>query len=139
MKETESVERGQKRKEFIRFCIVGVVATLIQYAVYYLVQLMSDSSLWLNLSYTVGYVVSLVCNFFMTTYFTFRSRVSLKNVAGFGGSHLVNYLIHMVLFNTFISIGIDKVIAPWFVFAVAVPVNFTLLHFVYKNKRSKEN
>ena len=65
MKETESGERGQKRKEFIRFCIVGVVATLIQYAVYYLVQLMSDSSLWLNLSYTVGYVVSLVCNFFI--------------------------------------------------------------------------
>ena len=85
MKETESVERGQKRKEFIRFCIVGVVATLIQYGVYYLIQLMSDSSLWLNLSYTVGYVVSLVCNFFMTTYFIGGSVGTF--CAGIGWAH----------------------------------------------------
>ena len=123
-----------KKQEFARFCIVGVIAAGIHYLVYYLLQFLSGGSLWLSISYTIGYVVSLVCNFFMTTYFTFRSRVSLKNVAGFGGSHLVNYLIHMVLFNAFISIGIDKVIAPWFVFAVAVPVNFTLLHFVYRKR-----
>ena len=137
MKETESGERGQKRKEFIRFCIVGVVATLIQYAVYYLVQLMSDSSLWLNLSYTVGYLVSLVCNFFMTTYFTFRSKVSVGKAAGFSFSHIVNYTLHIVLFNLFISMNIHRLIAPILVLMIAVPTNFTILHFVYRKKKDK--
>ena len=53
----------------------------------------------LNIAYTIGYVTSFICNFFLTSYFTFRSNPSLKRALGFGGSHLVNYLIHMGLFK----------------------------------------
>lgn len=126
---------NDKVQEFVRFCIVGVIAAAIHYGVYWLIQQAAEGSFWLSMAYSVGYVVSLVCNFFMTTYFTFRSKVSVGKAAGFGGSHIINYTLHMVLFNLFITLGIDRLIAPILVLMIAVPTNFTILHFVYRNKK----
>ena len=64
--------KDKKVQQFLRFCCVGTVAAGIHYGVYVVVQLIATSGFWLNMAYTVGYVVSLVCNFFMTTYITFR-------------------------------------------------------------------
>ena len=128
-------KKNGKLQEFIRFCIVGVIAAGIHYLVYYLLQLISGGGVWLSIAYTIGYIVSLICNFFLTTYFTFRSKVSVKRAAGFSFSHIVNYTLHMVLFNLFISLNIDRLIAPILVLLIAVPTNFTILHFVYRNKK----
>lgn len=130
--------KNEKLQEFVRFCIVGVIASAIQYLVYYLLQLIDGGQLWLSIAYTIGYVVSLVCNFFMTTYFTFRSKVSVGKTAGFGFSHIINYTLHMVLLNLFLSLGIHRLIAPILVLMIAVPTNFTILHFVYHKKKEKE-
>lgn len=130
--------KNEKLQEFARFCIVGVIASGIQYLVYYLLQLIDGGQLWLSIAYTIGYVVSLVCNFFMTTYFTFRSKVSVGKTAGFGFSHIINYTLHMVLLNLFLSLGIHRLIAPILVLMIAVPTNFTILHFVYHKKKEKE-
>jgi len=124
--------------EFIRFCIVGTLAATIHYGIYFLLQLFFTSTLWLSIDYTIGYVVSLVCNYFMTTYFTFKSNVSVKHTAGFGFSHVVNYTLHIALFNLFIGIGIDQRIAPILVLLVAVPTNFTILHFVFRKKKERD-
>ena len=124
-----------KLREFIRFCIVGIIAAGIHYLVYFFLQLIDDRSVWLSISYTIGYIVSLVCNFFLTTYFTFHSKISVKKAAGFSFSHIVNYTLHIVLFNLFISFGIDRLIAPILVLFIAVPTNFTILHFVYRKKK----
>ena len=128
-------EENNKLREFVRFCIVGVIAAGIHYLVYFLLQLRDGGSVWLSIAYTIGYIVSLVCNFFLTTYFTFRSKVSVKKAAGFSFSHIVNYTLHMVLFNLFISLGINRLIAPILVLMIAVPTNFTILHFVYRKKK----
>ena len=82
-------------------------------------------------------MISLVCNFFLTAYLTFHSAPSIKKVIGFGGSHLVNYLIHMFLFNFFLYIGISRILAPILVLAVAVPINFLLLRWVFKHKKKE--
>ena len=128
-------EENNKLREFVRFCIVGVIAAGIHYLVYFLLQLIDGGSVWLSIAYPIGYIVSLVCNFFLTTYFTFRSKVSVKKAAGFSFSHIVNYTLHMVLFNLFISLGINRLIAPILVLMIAVPTNFTILHFVYRKKK----
>lgn len=124
----------EKLMQFVRFCIVGTVAAAIHYAVYYLLQLVTEGGLWLTVDYTAGYLVSLVCNFFMTTYFTFRSRPSAGKVAGFGFSHVVNYTLHIVLFNLFMALGVHRLVAPVLVLMVAVPTNFLILRFVYRKK-----
>ena len=56
--------------EIIRFGIVGVIATGIQYGIYYLLL----GHLNETAANTVGYLVSFVCNFIMTTYFTGKTQ-----------------------------------------------------------------
>lgn len=135
MDTVKKITKDYRFGEFMRFCIVGVVASAIQYGVYFLLQIFLSSPLWLSIDYTIGYVVSLVCNYFMTTFFTFKSNVSIKHTAGFGLSHIVNYTLHIVLFNLFLTAGIDQRIAPILVLLVAVPINFIILHFVFRKKK----
>ena len=121
-------------KKFVRFCIVGVIATAIHYAIYYALQTLGNSQVWLTAAYTIGYGLSMVCNFFLTTWFTFRSKVSIGKLAGFGGSHAINYSLQIVLFNAFISLGVNHVVVPFMVYAIAVPTNFMILRLVYKRR-----
>lgn len=128
--ETRFPEHKEKIYEFLRFCIVGTLAAGIHYGIYYVLQKYID----VNIAYTAGYTVSLICNFFLTSYITFRSAPSTGKAAGFGLSHLINYLLHMGLFNAFLWMGVSRLIAPILVLMVAVPTNFVLLRWVFKHK-----
>lgn len=123
------------RQQILRFVIVGVIATAIQYAVYFLIQLAVSGYWGLNLGMTVGYIVSVVCNFYLTTYFTFRSKASVKKAAGFGMSHAINYTLQIVFVNLFSLLGAGRLVAPVLAMGCAMPVNFTILHFVYRKKK----
>lgn len=117
--------------ELLRFLLVGVFATALHYGIYFLLM----QFIPVGVAYTAGYVISFLANFYLTAYFTFRRRPSWKNAAGFGGAHLVNYLLHMVLLAAFLKIGCSKSLAPLPVFAIAIPVNFLLVRFVFKGKK----
>ncbi|MDR1004575.1 MAG: GtrA family protein [Prevotellaceae bacterium] len=116
--------------EFIRFVLVGVTATAVHYGIYLGIQ----SFLPVNVAYTIGYAVSFVLNFYLTAFFTFRRAPSWRRGMGFGGAHLVNYLLHLVLLNLFLWLGINRQLAPLPVYAIAIPVNFLLVRFVFKRK-----
>lgn len=120
-----------KFREFVRFAIVGLVATGIHYGIYYLLNLFIN----VNVAYTIGYVVSWLANLYLTAHFTFKSTLSFKRGAGFAASHLVNYLLHMLFLNLFLAIGVSEEIAPLFVFALVIPINFMLVRFVFKSKQ----
>jgi len=109
--------------EIVRFGIVGVAATAIHYAVYYALLSLTSH----NVAYTVGYVVSFLCNYVLSSLFTFRVTISAGRLAAFGVSHLLNYLIQMGLLNLFVWTGVSPVVAPLPVFAIAVPVNYLLV------------
>lgn len=116
--------------EFIRFALVGILATALHYGLYYLLQTLIN----VNIAYATGYLLSFIVNFYLTAYFTFGTRPSWKNAVGFSGAHLVNFLIHMLLLNLFLWAGISQTWAPLPVFAIAIPVNFILIRFVFKHK-----
>lgn len=118
-------------KEFVRFGLVGVTVTALHYGIYYLLQ----SFINVNIAYTIGYIISFAVNFYLTSYFTFGTVPSWKKLAGMGGAHLVNYLLHIILLNVFLYLGISKTWAPVPVFAIAIPVNFLLVRFVFKHKK----
>ena len=118
-------------KEFIRFGVVGVLATALHYGIYYFLQ----SFINVNVAYTTGYVISFIVNFYLTSYFTFGTTPSWKKLVGMGGAHLVNYLLHIILLNVFLYLGVPKAWAPVPVFAIAIPVNFLFVRFVFKHKK----
>jgi predicted histidine transporter YuiF (NhaC family) len=47
-------------------------------------------------------------------------------------SHGVNYVLHMILLNIFLRIGIPSSFAPIPVYCIAVPVNFLLVRTVFR-------
>ncbi|MGM9838225.1 MAG: GtrA family protein [Paludibacteraceae bacterium] len=110
-------------REMIRFGIVGVVATVIHYGVYLLLNMW----LWTWLAYTIGYVLSFCVNYLLTNYFTFRTKPNVKNGAGFALSHIINYTLHILLLELFLRLGISDAWAPIPVYAIVIPVNFLIL------------
>jgi putative flippase GtrA len=115
--------------EIIRFGLVGTTAAAIHYGTYWLLQHYID----VNIAYTVGYVVSFMVNYYLSAHFTFRQKTSARNGLGFIGAHLTNYFMHIVLFNAFLWVGLSRALAPLAVLAIAVPLNFLMVRFVFKH------
>lgn len=113
--------------EFIRFAIVGILATAIHYGVYLLLDLFMPA----NPAYAGGYVISFFCNFFLSARFTFKKQATVTKGLGFGMSHLINFALHMLLLNLFLHIGLSDALAPIPVYCICIPVNFLLVRFVF--------
>ena len=118
-----------KFKEFIHFVIVGVISTGIHYGLYYLLNLVMN----VNIAYTIGYVIAWCCNFYMSAHFTFKSETSVKRGVGFAVSHGINYVLHMVLLNLFLRLGLSETLAPIPVYCIAVPINFIMVRYVFRS------
>lgn len=125
---------GQRISEVFRFCIVGVVATAVHYAVYYLL----IGTTGHNVAFTIGYAVSFLMNYVLSSRYTFRVGMSAQRLTGFALSHALNYLLQIILLNVFITVGVAPALAPLPVYAVAIPVNYLLVRFALTRRR-REN
>lgn len=117
-----------KYRQFLRFCINGCLAVAIQYAVYLLL------IRWINeyAANTVGYAVSFCCNFIITSYWTFGSKPSWKRLAGFSGSHIVNYLVQQIFLFVYLTAGIASEWAALLAMGSAVSYEHLFLrHVIY--------
>lgn len=117
-------------KQFMRFVIVGGAATLIHYLIYLFLGLNIGN----NIAYTIGYGISFIFNFIVSNYFTFNTTPTKSGGFKFLCAHGFNYLLQMGLLNLYISLGIGREIAPFFVYAICVPVNFILVKRALKEK-----
>ena len=115
-------------REAIRFCIVGVLATIVHYGIYLLLKGVINVSF----AYTIGYVISFIGNFVLTNVYTFKTQATAKKGIGFVICHVINYLLHIGLLNVFIWLGVPSSIAPIPVYCIVVPVNFLLVRKVVK-------
>lgn len=119
-------------RRLIRFAIVGVLASAIHYGIY---ALFVWSGAEMNVAYTIGFLVSLCCNYLLTTYFTFRQSPTRRNAAGFVASHVLNYFVEIGLLNLFLWMGFSEWVAPILDMAVAAGINFLVLQVAFLYKR----
>ena len=137
----QSIFHSPKLLEFIRFALVGVVATAIHYGIYllllWLFDIREEKQLYTNIVYSIGYVISWFCNFYLSAHFTFKEKTSVKRGIGFALSHGVNYLLHLIFLNFFLWLGVSEGLAPIPVFCIVIPINFLLVRFVFKSKHFK--
>jgi len=116
-------------RDFIRFVVVGIIATIIHYGVYYLFLKVLNST---SIAYTIGYLVSLALNFYLTHIYTFKVDINLKRSIGFLGSHALNYILHILFLNFYIYLGFSNLFAPIPVYATVIPINFLILRYFFK-------
>lgn len=130
---------NEKTYEFLRFCFVGLIATCVHYGVYLLlIKLIEiEGKVWVNIAYLIGFGVSWLCNLWMTAKITFKTHVSVKRSIGFAVTHGINYLLHLLFLNIFLSLGITEQIAPIPVYCCVVPINFILVRIVFKSNNLK--
>ncbi len=124
------IQSDNKKGEFVRFAIVGIIAAIIHYTIYFVLYHFINVSI----AYTIGYILSWFWNLYLTSKFTFNSKTTLKKSVGFAGAHVFNYCMHIGLLQVFLCIGMHKALAPFFVMGIATIVNFFVVRFVFKNR-----
>lgn len=74
------IQRKKLFATFVRFGMVGVLATALHYGLYYLLHFIMGA----NAAFTVGYLLGFVANFYLTSYFTFGTSPSWRQVVRHG-------------------------------------------------------
>lgn len=133
--------KREKLGEVVRFGIVGVIATLLQYAMYLVMipclawalpKLGNNDHALATTANTIAYIVSFVFNFIASTKYTFRVKANAKRGAGFTFSHIINYSLQTICLNLFVGLGLIKQIAMLPTLCICIPINFLLVRFFLK-------
>lgn len=119
---------AKKYSEVIKFVITGVVSTITNYGVYWLLLPVFNHSV----SFLIGYIAAVIVNYILTTSFTFKVKATKKNGLGFIVTNIINFTLSEAFLNLFIYLGISKQWAPLPMYAVCVPINFLIVRYVMK-------
>lgn len=131
-----------KYRSLVRFTCVGAFGTALQYGIYYvLLQLFErycpDFSIKITVAFTVGFIIEMGCNYLLTSFYTFRTRPSLRNAGGFLFGRLLNYFVQMGFLYILIACTMPEEWAGIAAIVLAGIVNYFVLIPFYKNKTPK--
>lgn len=132
-----------KYRSAARFAIVGTVCTGLQMGVYELLRVVLQANypeyikLVTNLAFVTGFIIEMIANYILTSYYTFNTRPTLKNAGGFLFGRAINFVIQIPLLNVFIEwLGFSDRLAGIAAIALAGIINyFVLLPFYKKEKQ----
>ena len=141
MTKLQSIIKGKTRiSEIIRFCLVGGLATLLQYGIY--VVFVDAVGVKAVPSTLISYGISFVANYILTTFFTFQKKPTSHNIVGFIACHAVNMGLQTGLVYIFTRI-VGETLALLPALAICVPLNYLMVRFVYTktpfNKKDKQH
>ena len=119
--------------QVFRFGLVGVLATALHYGVY----LGMKRLVPITVAYIIGYGISFIANYFLTASFTFQKKTSIRTGLGFLGAHLFNLALQTGLLHLFMLLGVGSGLAPLPVYAIAIPINFLLVRYVFSKRGEK--
>lgn len=129
-----------KYRSAVRFVLVGALGTGLQYGIYYVLlgifQTKWAEDTWLtSVAFTVGFVIEMVYNYLMTSFYTFRVRPTLKNAGGFLFGRALNYVIQLIFLNVLIWLHMSEEWAGITAIALAGVINYFVLLPFYKDKK----
>lgn len=131
MNKDQILRSNDKKAELIRFIAVGGFATVLQYGMY-IVFLMAVGTTAV-VSTLISYAISFIANFFISSYFTFRSNPNAKKGLAFTLSHLINMGMQTGLVAIFKGV-VGPTLALLPALAICVPVNFILVRYAFTAK-----
>lgn len=119
----------------VRFAIVGVLNTIIYYALYLLLR----ELLPYLVAHAIAFVLSVVGSFFLNCYFTFRQRPTWRRFLLFPLSTLTNFVVTTVgLYLLVRYAGMNQRIAPLVAASAAIPVTFLVTRLILVGRRRVE-
>lgn len=133
------IKGNSRLSEIIRFCMVGGLATLIQYGVY--VVFVDAVGVKAVPSTLISYGISFIFNYLLSTYFTFQKKPSAQNMLGFITSHAINMGLQTGLVAIFKGI-VGNTLALLPALAICIPLNYLMVRFAFNHeifKNGKSN
>lgn len=126
--------------EILRFCIVGGLATVIQFGIY--VVFVDAVGVKAVPSTLISYAISFIFNYILSSFFTFHKKPSAQNMMGFVTSHAINMGLQAGIVAIFKGI-IGNTLALLPAFAICIPVNYLMVryafnHDIFKKKYGKD-
>lgn len=136
MKISELFKGRSRFAELFRFALVGGFATILQYGIY--VVFVHAVKVPAVPSTMISYAISFIANFFLSSYFTFKSSPNAKKGIGFTLSHIFNMGLQTGLVAIFKGI-VGPTLALLPAMAICFPVNYFLVRFSFTSKWFKSN
>ena len=116
-------------KQFIKFGIVGLSNTFISLAIYYILIYFKVYYIVAN---SAGFVLSVLNAYYWNNKFVFKkssegnSKPMIKTFMSYGTTFILSNIILGILVG---NLNISKVIAPFIVLIITIPLNFMLNKF----------
>lgn len=124
------VTGNSRLSEIIRFCIVGGLATVIQYGIY--VVFVDAVGVKAVPSTLISYGISFIFNYILSSYFTFHKKPSTQNMLGFICSHAINMGMQTGIVAIFKGI-VGNTLALLPALAICIPVNYLMVRFAFNH------
>lgn len=125
------IRSGTKGAELLRFAMVGGFCTVLQYGLY--VVFVHPVGVPAVVATLISYGISFIANFFLSSFFTFKSDPNAKKGLAFTCSHLLNMGLQTGLVAIFKGI-VGPTLALLPALGICVPVNFFMVRFAFKSK-----
>lgn len=121
--------------EIFRFAIVGVMNTANYYGLYLIfLHLLYIPYL---ISHVLAFLISMVGSFFMNSYFTYKTKPTLKKFLQFPMTYIVN--ISVTTLSIFILVewlSLNKTISPLIASFIAIPFTFLISKKILQPKNT---
>ena len=118
-------------QQFIRFCIVGGIATVLDACLYLLFMDWMSYQASMVLSYTI----CLCLNMLATLRWTFRTRITFRSAAAIVFAHVFNiFVVRYKLMMLFVvTMHMDERIAYFPTLGISVEVNYYIIKAILNN------
>ena len=130
MKIIELIKGEGRLSEIMRFCMVGGIATAVQYGIY--VVFVDAVHVKAVPSTLISYGISFVLNYLLSSYFTFHKKPTAHNMIGFVASHLINMGMQTGMVAFFKGI-VGNTLALLPALAICIPLNYLMVRFAFNN------
>jgi putative flippase GtrA len=112
-------------KQVIRFIIVGCTNTLN----YYIFYLLLSQLIGLNYlsAHIIATVIGIIGSFFLNTYFTYKTKPTLKKFLQFPLTYAVNIAVTTIGIYILVDlVGLNEIISPFLASLTAIPFTYLL-------------
>ena len=132
----------KKYRSAVRFVLVGALGTGLQYGIYYLLlgvfqTKWPEVALLTSVAFTAGFMIEMVVNYFLTSFYTFKKTPTWKNAGGFLLGRALNYGIQLLFLNVMIWLHISEEWAGIVAIMLAGVINYFVLRPFYKDKKKE--
>jgi len=125
---------NQKIARIVRFGLVGVVNTGVYYGCYLLFCLVVP----IMAAHVLAFGVAMVGSYFLSCYFTFRTKPTWRKFLLFPLSNATNFVVSTAgLYLLVHWLDVDSRIAPLIAAAAAIPFTFVIAQFVLVNRTAE--